>query len=172
MIIAGTGHRPEKLVPQDKRKIAYSNEVRTRLKELAIASLQKIKVSAVISGVALGWDTGLALAAIELDIPLIAAVPFDGQESKWRDTDVLMYRYILAAADRVEIISEGGYSAKKMQIRNQWMADEANTILALWDGSEGGTGNCIKYAKPRVEINNLWDSWVKYSGFYQGESNA
>ena len=164
MIVSGTGHRPDKLVSQ--RSLAYSNEVRTRLKELAMAALEKMPVESVVSGMALGWDTGLALAAIELRIPLIAAVPFKGQESRWRDTDIFMYTFILGAAERVEIVCPGSYSAAKMQIRNQWMVDNSDMVLALWDGSEGGTGNCIKYAESRIAIKNVWDSWVKYSGFF------
>jgi uncharacterized phage-like protein YoqJ len=50
-----------------------------------------------------------------------------------------------------------------MQIRNEWMVDNAHIVLALWDGSSGGTGNCIKYAN-RKSVNkpiiNLWSSWV------------
>ena len=54
-----------------------------------------------------------------------------------------------------------GYAAWKMQKRNEWMADKATRIVALWDGSPGGTANCIAYAsKIGRPIDNLWTLWT------------
>jgi len=48
-----------------------------------------------------------------------------------------------------------------MQTRNIWMVDNCDLVLALWDGSDGGTGNCIKYAnKIGKPIVNLWDKYA------------
>lgn len=33
------------------------------------------------------------------------------------------------------------------QQRNQWMVDRADAVLAVWDGSPGGTANCVNYAR-------------------------
>ena len=33
-----------------------------------------------------------------------------------------------------------------MQLRNQYMVDQADYIVAAWDGTKGGTGNCVDYA--------------------------
>ena len=41
----------------------------------------------------------------------------------------------------------GGYAAWKMQKRNQFMVDHSNLLIAVWDGSSGGTSNCVAYAK-------------------------
>ncbi|WP_206759019.1 hypothetical protein [Anabaena azotica] len=50
--------------------------------------------------------------------------------------------------------------------RNEWMVDQCHRLVALHDGSTGGTGNCVNYAKSKkVHIVNLWKSWVKYRGF-------
>lgn len=65
MIIAATGHRPDKLG-------GYDDDVMKRLKDLARGYLEKQEVLAeVISGMAQGWDTAIALVAIELEIPLM-----------------------------------------------------------------------------------------------------
>ena len=58
------------------------------------------------------------------------------------------------------IVSPGEYAAFKMQVRNEWMVDQLNPatdlLLAAWDGSPGGTGNCVKYATGKgVGINRL-----------------
>jgi len=50
-------------------------------------------------------------------------------------------------ADGVVVVSEGGYSARNMQRRNEWMVDHSDKVLAVWDGSNGGTGNCVAYAR-------------------------
>lgn len=153
MIVSGTGHRPDKLG-------GYSKEVGLKLKQLAIENLEG--VTKVVSGMALGWDTALALAALELKIPLVAAVPFLGQERMWPQASKLVYKNILEQANEIIYVCEGGYAPWKMQVRNEWMVNHCEAVLALWDGSEGGTGNCIKYAK-KVDkhIINLWDQYKK-----------
>jgi uncharacterized phage-like protein YoqJ len=48
-----------------------------------------------------------------------------------------------------------------MQIRNEWMVDRCDKLIAVWDGSKGGTGNCVDYAKSvnkdifRIDLNTL-----------------
>lgn len=157
VILAGTGHRPDKLG-------GYGAEVSTRLVDLARAALLKYRPDEVISGMALGWDTALALAAIELEIPLAAAVPFEGQERKWRPEQQKQFLKILARATTVAIVSPGGYGVWKMQTRNRWMVDRATGLLALWNGGGGGTGNCIEYARSSgVKIINLWAAWERHA---------
>ena len=34
-----------------------------------------------------------------------------------------------------------------MQIRNQWMVDNCELLIAVFDGTSGGTANCVNYAK-------------------------
>lgn len=155
MIIAGTGHRPNKLG-------GYDNNARETLTLIALEWLREHKPDKVISGMALGWDQALATAAILRDIPFIAAVPFKGQEEAWPASSRSRYHAILAYADEVVIVSEGGYSAKKMQIRNEWMVNKADRILAMWDGTPGGTGNCIRYARNIGKpIDNLYEIYKK-----------
>lgn len=150
MIIAGTGHRPNKLG-------GYSLNARTRLFNTAIKSLEYLAPTKVISGMALGWDQALARAAIELGIPFIAAVPFVGQENIWPAASQREFHELCKAASEHVIVSPGGYSPAKMQVRNEWMVDRADRILALWDGSSGGTKNCLDYAATTGKpVSNAW----------------
>lgn len=143
------------------------------LTELALFGLQRHAPTQVISGMALGWDTALAMAAIAHHIPLIAAVPFVGQESRWPPAQRLRYQKLLRRATEVVVVTEGGYAAWKMQKRNEWMVDRCDVLLALWDGSSGGTANCLTYARqrhvgtpllPAVVIDNLWSEWESRRG--------
>lgn len=156
MNLAGTGHRPEKLG-------GYTAAVAERLFDLARAVLVREAPTKVISGMALGWDTALALAALDLGIPLLAAVPFAGQERKWPVPSQEIYRAIIARAE-VVVVCEGGYAPWKLQKRNEWMVDNADALIALWDGSSGGTANCVAYAAPRgIRMVNVWSTWERYA---------
>lgn len=153
MILAGTGHRPDKLG-------GYDTETTNRLTAVARAYLQSNRPDKVITGMALGWDQALGWAAHHEGIPFIAAVPFEGQESRWRSLDQEWWKALLQNAEEVVYTSEPGYAVWKMQHRNKWMVDHADHVLALWDGSDGGTANCVRYAQ-RVgkPITNLWSEY-------------
>ncbi len=154
MILAATGHRPDKLG-------GYNNaEAENALRLLAHRWLIKLKPVLVISGMALGWDQRVAEASLLASIPFVAAVPFYGQESKWPARAQSVYREIIAQAIEVKIVSPGGYAPEKMQLRNRWMVDGADRMLALWNGGDGGTANCVRYAEIKQKpITNLWDEW-------------
>lgn len=151
---AGTGHRPPKI---------GGYQIIGRLAEFAAFTLSNLHAEKVISGMALGWDQALAIAAVDLGIPFIAAVPFHGQDSKWPAASQNKYRWLLSKASEVVYVSDGTYSPAKMQIRNQYMVDHADYVLALWDGSRGGTYNCIQYATSKgVMVCNVYKPWVDY----------
>ncbi len=153
-IWAGTGHRPEKLG-------GYAEYVNERLVLCALKAFETNKPKKVISGMALGWDQALASACVADGIPFIAAVPFEGQEKLWPKPVMRKYRSLLALAEKVVIVSPGPYAAYKMAVRNRWMVDHAELVLALYDGSkEGGTYNCIQYAEQKKKtIVNVWGNY-------------
>ncbi len=73
------------------------------------------------------------------------------------------YKKLLEQAE-VKIVSSGSYAPWKMQTRNEWMIDQAlsekHLVLALWNGSPGGTANCVKYAiHQKAKMINVWKYW-------------
>lgn len=142
VIVAATGHR---LGP---KLGGYDLKTRRALGALAVDHLASLQPDSVISGMAIGWDQAVAAAAIRLNIPLVAAVPFDGQESMWPQEVRDRYIRLLKSASRVVIVSDRGAPnfnvVRAMQHRNEWMVDRADEMAALWDGSFGGTFNCIR----------------------------
>ena len=150
MRLAATGHRPDKLG-------GYTPHVDHELRKVARAVIETVQPDRCISGMALGWDMAFAQAAIEMGVPLWAALPFVEQPSQWPEVSQRRYFEILDCAARVVTVCPPGYSAKKMQIRNEWMVDECDLLVALWGGTTGGTFNCIKYAR-RVKrpVCNVW----------------
>jgi uncharacterized phage-like protein YoqJ len=142
MIVAGTGHRPDKIGGYD-----YYSPQRIWVRERIRSELIELRPNKVISGMALGVDQDLAQVSIELAIPFLAALPFIGQESRWPKSSQDYYEWLLERADDVVVVSSGGYAPYKMQIRNEWMVDHCDILLAVWDGSDGGTSNCVRYAQ-------------------------
>lgn len=142
--VAATGHRPDKLW-NDYDLISPGIAA---IKKDIIVQLSEIHPSHLISGMALGVDTLFALIAMEMDIPLIAALPFRGQESKWPQKSQILYNQILNwKKTEVHVVCDGGYAPWKMQKRNEWMVDNCEHLIAVWDGTDGGTHNCVRYAK-------------------------
>lgn len=142
MIVAFTGHRPDKLggyrVP-NPTYIHVCQQIEKALKEL--------KPEKVISGMALGVDQWAAYISHKLGIPFVAAIPFEGQEAAWPQQSQTTYRQLVKLASEQVIVSPGKYAKEKMQIRNEWMVNQADKLIAVYNNDPtGGTANCVKYA--------------------------
>ena len=139
--IAVTGHRPDKLG-------GYGDTAtRDAIIEALHAALVDLQPAKAISGMALGVDQYFAQVCVELEIPFVAAIPFEGQESRWPKLAQRRYATLIAHAAEVITVCDGGYKAWKMQTRNQWMVDHCDRLIAVWNGGAGGTGNCVRYAE-------------------------
>lgn len=141
MIVAGTGHRPNKL----DNDYTYTSVLSNRIMGLCTKIIELYKPTKIISGMAQGFDTMWALTALKCHIPLVCALPCKNQDIRWPDKSKNLYRKMLTFASEVVYVSED-YSWDCMQIRNEWMVDRCDLLLGLHDGSPGGTNNCIKYA--------------------------
>jgi uncharacterized phage-like protein YoqJ len=142
MIVSFTGHRPNKL-----GGFLLPNPTYIHVCQQLEKTLKELQPTEAISGMALGIDSWAANICIKLGIPFTAAIPFIGQEKAWPQASQKTYHALLNKAAKQVIVSEGGYTAAKMQIRNQYMCDRCDVLIAVWDGSPGGTGNCVKYAQ-------------------------
>lgn len=153
--VAVTGHRPEKVG-------GYGITARRALGAFAVEQLRLANPDHVITGMALGWDQAIAAGCVILGIPFTAAVPFEGQARAWpKDAQDRYDRLFSFAGRRVVICDEFTPAVRALQKRNEWMVDHGDEVLALWDGSFGGTHNCIVYAhKKGVRVTNLWDRWA------------
>lgn len=162
MIICGTGHRPNRLGRPGLS--GYDPRVTDAMLGAIDAALTERGVTPthVISGMALGFDLALARYAVAHGIPWTAAIPFAGQERLWPEDSQRLWRDLCALASHVQIVSPGGYSPAKMQARNRWMVDRADQVLALWDGTAGGTANAVSYARLRNKpVINAYDHFTR-----------
>jgi uncharacterized phage-like protein YoqJ len=94
MILGITGHRPPGL------GCGYDipNPVYDKIYKALKDKFNELSPEKIISGMALGTDQWAACAAIELGIPFIAAVPFDGQDSKWPNESRKKFKFLLDSA--------------------------------------------------------------------------
>jgi uncharacterized phage-like protein YoqJ len=122
----------------------------------------------VISGMALGVDQWWAKAALDLGIPYHAYIPFKGQESRWPEQSVKGFEHLLLNAKDMKIVCEGGYAPWKMQKRNEAMVDDAEVCVAVWDGTKGGTGNCVEYIIKQGKPLFLIDPVERKRSWYVG----
>lgn len=147
MKICVTGHRPNKLYGYNLADVRWQN-----LKGLFKRILKENNCTEAITGMALGVDTVFALAVLELkdegyNIKLHCAIPCKNHSCKWIKESIDQYNNILSKADTVKLVSDNEYKPWLMQKRNEYMVDLADKVIAVWDGSKGGTANCVKYAE-------------------------
>jgi uncharacterized phage-like protein YoqJ len=151
--VAFTGHRPEKLPNgyNGNPKLLYYINVK----------LLKERPSEVIVGGALGWDQLAHEAALMTSGTKITLVePFKGFWKRWPIDSIEHYMMLKYNPNTTNIktldLSEE-YRPWKMQKRNEWMVEHCDKVWAYWDGSDGGTANCVNYAtKNGIPVINLY----------------
>lgn len=153
-----TGHRPNKLKgynPKDNSEMLF------KLRDIIVDHIENKNVETFISGMALGIDMWAARIVLKLkekhpNIKLICAIPCNNHSGKWIEESKREWKEICDKADKVHYVSEENYTSWCMQKRNEYMVDSSDYIIAVWDGSKGGTGNCVNYAiKKDVSITVL-----------------
>lgn len=155
-IVAGTGHRPDKLWIGDYSGHHKLNPLRAWVRAQTRTKLLELRPIHVISGMALGFDQDLADVCVDMGIPFIAAVPCEGQDSQWPPEARHHYQKLLKLAYEVVMVTPGPYERWKMQARNEWMVDHCSDLIACFDGSQGGTAGTVNYAdKLRRPIHRI-----------------
>lgn len=158
---AFTGNRPEKLPwgydENDERCIAARAAIMRKV-ELAVCD----GFTRFISGMAQGGDMFFAECVLEIkqcnpSVFLECAVPYKGQSSRWSSDYRRRYDAVMKNADKVTVLSDN-YTPWCMHVRNRYMVDECDRLIALSYGKSGGTEQTIDYAKIKnKEIVSVFD---------------
>lgn len=141
--VAFTGHRPDKLGGYGTGE---AERLESSIKSIIRAALYFCRPTRVISGMALGVDQWAAEVALELGIPVTAAIPFPEQDARWPAASRAAYADLLKRVTET-VIMEPHYVESAFQSRNAWMVHNCNFLIGVWDGSKGGTANCVRYAQ-------------------------
>jgi uncharacterized phage-like protein YoqJ len=111
--------------------------------------LETLAPDVVVTGMAIGFDQLCAEVCIELEIPFVAAIPYDGQEDLWSpDMKHRFYTILLQAADIV-VVSPGEYQKWKLPVRNCWIVDRVDCLCSYLVEPRGGTLHCVSYAEKK-----------------------
>jgi len=106
-----------------------------------------------LCGMAQGCDLYACECVLELkqrhpEVTVEAAIPCPSQANAWSEAEQARYRRLLAQCDYETVVS-AAYSPSCMQRRDRYMVDHASLLIAMFDGSPGGTRYTIEYAMRR-----------------------
>jgi len=155
-----TGHRPEKLPWGRNESDTRCQVLKRRLRDVVEESYHG-GMRHFICGMARGCDFYFAEIVLELrrsypDITLEAAIPCSSQSHGWRREEQARWQTILAECDLETLVQEK-YDPGCMLRRNRYMVDHSALVLAVYDGSDGGTRRTLEYAIqqkiPFVDLN-------------------
>ena len=137
-----TGHRPGKLDIDEE-------EVKKLLEKAVDDAISKGYVT-FITGMAMGTDIWAAEIILKRkkknkEIHLVCALPHPDFDSRRSLSEKTKFNRILRKADIVKEINDH-YFPGCYQVRNQWMVDRSNLVIAVFNGERGGTKNTIDYA--------------------------
>lgn len=156
MNIAITGHRPARMLGYEDNPTYQS--IRDRMRRILIEKSANTELFVdeaaskapvvVLSGMALGIDQWFTEIAIQLGIPVHAFLPFKNYERTWPYAAQKHYRDLLAKCDMItHVYEDDRYDPKRLMERNKRMIDEAQLLVAVFDGkSGGGTADAVRYA--------------------------
>ena len=137
-----TGHR---VLKKD-----FSKE---KLKEIFIKLMQEQKVNTFYCGMAIGFD----LTACEIlyglkqenyPIKIVACIPCPGQSDKFYSFQKEKYDFLLSICDEKTVISPQ-YDRACMHIRNRYMVDRAQFLVAYCYKNIGGSASTVRYAQKK-----------------------
>lgn len=148
--VAFTGYRPQKMPfgfnEQDERCIDFKKRLHDTIESFIWQGYQHF-----ISGGALGMDMYAAEIVLKLkreypEILLEMVSPFDGQAAKWAPEYQQRHDALFCQAD---IVTATGHEYTKscMFLRNRYLVENADLLLAAYDGQPGGTQMTVQYAK-------------------------
>ena len=147
-----TGHRPEKLPwgydERDPRCLA----LKARL-DRAVEEAWEKGMRHFICGMAQGADfyfceAALALRARRPGVTVEAAIPCEEQAARWPEADRERYFRLVEQCD-YETMVQRHYDRGCMLRRNRYMVDRSAMLIAVYDGTLGGTMYTLQYAMKR-----------------------
>ena len=137
MIIALTGHRPERLaLPKDVSLPQWKNIIDWISEEILYVSNSSKEEVEIFSGMASGADIAIAYAALQLKkdfkLKLTLVCPFEGYGH-----DNPHYNEILNGADSIINLNKKWVKGCD-DARDDYMAKHCDIMLAIYDGNKNG----------------------------------
>lgn len=144
-----TGHRPEKLpwhtAEDDPRCVALKARLRQAVEQAYADGYRHF-----ICGMARGADFYFCEMVLELrdrhpEVRIEAAIPCEEQAIRWSDADRTRYFSLVEKCDW-ETMVQRHYDRGCMLRRDRYMVEHAGRIIAVYNGTLGGTMYTVNYA--------------------------
>lgn len=147
-----TGHRPGKLPWGYNESDPRCRDLKRRVAGVVETSYEE-GYRHFACGMALGCDLYFCEAVLALrerrpGVVVEAVIPCLSQADRWSREQRERYRRLVAACDLETVIGEA-YSPGCMQRRDRYMVDHASLLIAVFNGSPGGTRYTMQYAMGR-----------------------
>lgn len=168
LVVCAVGMRPEYLTHLGKAiyypdKAEWYNHMDKQLTTMLQTWLEHYPIKAVLSSLALGFDTALAEAALKRHLPFHAILPFDHLPDKWSSEHRHRFQRLLDKASSKHIVSPGPYKPWKQQQALIYKLSRCDLVLLLWDNQEPYTRAALKtIEKEGREVVHLWDNWKHF----------
>ena len=154
-----TGHRTSKLPWRGNHDDKRCLTLKERLFDI-VEALYNAGIRHYICGMAVGADMYFCEAVIRLrsehdEVTLEAAIPCEEQTKLWGKREQRQYNYLVHQCD-YETVIQNEYTSDCMHKRNRYMVDNSSVLVAVFDGTSGGTMQTITYAiRKGLEIIEL-----------------
>lgn len=147
-----TGHRPEKLPGCGEENSVITKAIKSMIAKHVIDSMAQ-GYNCFITGMARGidlWAGDIVLSEKkrfkDMDIKLIAAIPYRDHGKGLKGYDLWLYGNILNKAHKIIYVSEN-YHKQCMAQRNQFMVDNSSRLIAAASDMRSGAGQTIRMAQ-------------------------
>ncbi len=153
-----SGHRPEKLPCGYDLHAPAAQQLKTAL-QYEIDRAITDGYDTFLCGMAQGVDTLAAQLILTMrengtPVQMVAALPCPHQDARWPFAQRQIYRQLLAQIPpTLQFTLCDSYTPYCMNGRNLWMVEHSSRLIAVFDGSAGGTANTVRHAQDaRIDI--------------------
>ena len=164
-VVCLTGHRPKSLPWGYNEENLSCRIFKYDLKTIFVNAIE-YGVHTFLTGMAEGFDMIATEILLELrgkykNIKVVAVIPCENQEIKWREKQQTRYRHLLKQCDEITILNKE-YTKTCMNDINKYMVLHSEFCIACFNGKPSGTGNTIKFAKSNnclvkiIDINKYY----------------
>lgn len=164
-VVCLTGHRPKSLPWGYNEENLTCRIFKYDLKTIFVNAIE-YGVHTFLTGMAEGFDMIATEILLELrgkykNIKVVAVLPCENQEIKWREKQQTRYIHLLKQCDEIIILNKE-YTKTCMNDRNKYMVLHSEFCIACFNGKPSGTGNTIKFAKSNkcmvkiIDINKYY----------------
>lgn len=126
---------------------------RAAVKDVLKRLIEKENFSVFYCGMALGFDTVCFQLLQELKaegyaLRVVACIPFEGQADRFSSENREIYEKMLEQCDRKYVLSPA-YTKYCMFVRNRFMVDRSDAVLAYLRFRPSGTAYTVDYAEKK-----------------------